>query len=93
VLDVSDALQFAGHFHDTQGHALANIEVCLDRAIRTFDSSIAGLGGCPFAPGAKGNVSTESVVALLEGCGLATGVDMDKLAEAAEFAETLRSVA
>lgn len=93
VLDISDALQLAGHFHDTQGHALANIEVCLDRALRTFDSSIAGLGGCPFAPGAKGNVATESVVAMLESQGFATGVDWEKLAEAAEFAATLRAQA
>lgn len=93
VLDVSDALQFAGHFHDTQGRALANIEVCLDRGLRTFDSSIAGLGGCPFAPGAKGNVATEAVVAVLEAQGLSTGIDIEKLAEAAEFAATLRAQA
>lgn len=70
------------HFHDTWGRALANILTGLEVGITTFDASAGGLGGCPFAPGAAGNVATEDVVALLEGEGVRTGVDLDKLADA-----------
>lgn len=71
--------QLAVHFHDTRGTALANITVALQLGIRTIDSALGGLGGCPYAPGASGNVSTEDVVYMLEGMGIASGVDLDAL--------------
>ena len=71
--------QLALHFHDTYGQALANQYVALELGLRTFDSSIAGLGGCPYATGASGNVATEDFVYMLEGAGLKTGVDLNKL--------------
>ena len=89
VLAVALAARFAGHFHDTWGHALDNIVVCLDRGITTFDASAGGLGGCPFAPGASGNVATEAVVAMLEDRGFETGLDLAALALAASFARSL----
>jgi hydroxymethylglutaryl-CoA lyase len=70
-----------GHFHDTHGRALANIDACLDLGVRSFDASVAGLGGCPFAPGATGNVATEAVLALMAERGLATGVDAEAVRE------------
>jgi hydroxymethylglutaryl-CoA lyase len=91
VLAVADAGQLAGHFHDTRGHALANIEVSLGMGLRVFDASCGGLGGCPYAPGAAGNVATEAVAARLAGLGYTTGLDPEKLAEAAAFARGLRS--
>jgi len=69
----------AGHYHDTYGQALANIYASLELGVATFDSSIAGLGGCPYAKGASGNVATEDVVYMLQGLGIETGVDLDKL--------------
>ncbi len=69
----------AGHFHDTYGQALANIYAVLEEGVRTFDSSISGLGGCPYAPGASGNVATEDVVYMLHGSGFDTGVNLDAL--------------
>ena len=72
--------QLAVHFHDTYGQALANILACLEAGIRSVDSSVAGLGGCPYAPGATGNVATEDVVYMLHGLGFSTGVDLQKLA-------------
>jgi hydroxymethylglutaryl-CoA lyase len=83
VLSDVPAPQLAGHFHDTKGQALANIETSLRYGIRTFDASVAGLGGCPYAPGGKGNVASESVVALLHGMGFVTGIDEGRLAVAA----------
>lgn len=71
--------QLAVHFHDTRGTALANITVALQFGVRTIDSAIGGLGGCPYAPGASGNVATEDVVYMLSGMGVSTGVDIDKL--------------
>ncbi len=71
--------QLAVHFHDTRGTALANITVALQFGIRTVDSAVGGLGGCPYAPGASGNVATEDVVYMLHGMGVETGVDLDKL--------------
>jgi len=71
--------RLAVHCHDTYGQALANILAAVDRGIRRIDASVAGLGGCPYAPGASGNVATEDVVYLLEGLGLDTGVDLDRL--------------
>lgn len=86
-----DAL--AGHFHDTGGRALQNIEVALDLGIRHFDSAVAGLGGCPYAPGAPGNVATEAVLDLLEVRGFDTGVDRDMIAKAAQMARAMRGAA
>ncbi|TWB69867.1 hydroxymethylglutaryl-CoA lyase [Nitrospirillum amazonense] len=71
--------RLAAHFHDTYGQALANLLACLDEGIRVIDSSVAGLGGCPYAKGATGNVATEDVVYMLEGQGLSTAVDLDAL--------------
>ncbi len=90
VLENVEAGFLAGHYHDTKGRALDNIAVSLDKGLRTFDSSVGGLGGCPYAPGAKGNVDTEAVVELVEARGLSTGLDRAKLAEAAAFARSLR---
>ena len=77
--------RLAGHYHDTYGMAIANIYASLELGMAVFDSSIAGLGGCPYALGASGNVATEDVVFLLEGLSIATGVDMDKLLAAGQF--------
>jgi len=90
VLAVIPASQLAGHFHDTRGQALSNIEVCLEQGLRVFDSAVGGLGGCPYAPGAKGNVATEAVVAFLAERGFETGIDLGKLEKAAAYAKTLR---
>lgn len=76
------------HFHDTRGTALANIVAGLDAGVRIFDSAIGGLGGCPYAPGASGNVATEDLVQMLHSMGIETGVDLDALVEAAAFIET-----
>ena len=75
----------AGHFHDTYGMAIANIHAALEADVRIFDSSVAGLGGCPYSPGATGNVATEDVIYLLNGLGLSHGVDLDALIDAGEF--------
>ncbi len=77
--------QVSGHFHDTYGQALANTLVCLQMGIWQFDTSCAGLGGCPYAKGATGNVATEDVVYMLHGMGIATGIDLHKLVEAGKF--------
>lgn len=81
------AARLAAHFHDTRGLAIANCWAAAERGIRKFDSSIGGLGGCPFAPGAAGNAATEDVVQLFEGAGFDTGIDLDKLAAAIGGAE------
>lgn len=91
VLQRLPASKLAGHFHDTGGLALLNIDVALQAGLRVFDASIGGLGGCPYAPGAAGNVATEAVAAHLAGLGFETGLDLDALAAAAQFAKTLRS--
>lgn len=83
----------AGHFHDTSGRALENIEVALDHGLRVFDASVGGLGGCPYAPGAKGNVDTLSVDRFLRSKGFETGLSAERLDRAAAFAKGLRSVA
>jgi hydroxymethylglutaryl-CoA lyase len=74
--------RLALHFHDTSGTAIANVERALELGVRTFDSAAGGLGGCPFAPGAPGNLSTERLTARLEALGLRTGADADALAAA-----------
>ena len=71
--------KLAGHFHDTYGQALANIYASLLEGICTFDGSVAGLGGCPYAKGASGNVASEDVLYLLNGLGIDTGIDLDAL--------------
>ncbi|MCV6586781.1 MAG: hydroxymethylglutaryl-CoA lyase [Marinibacterium sp.] len=91
VLARVPADRLAGHFHDTRGRALDNIGVCLDRGLRVFDASIAGLGGCPYAPGAKGNVATEEVAALLETLGFDSGINRQALADLIPFARSLRT--
>jgi hydroxymethylglutaryl-CoA lyase len=73
--------KLAGHYHDTYGQALANIYASLETGVRTFDASVAGLGGCPYAAGASGNVATEDVVYMLNGLGVRTGVDLERLVE------------
>ncbi|MGD2172327.1 MAG: hydroxymethylglutaryl-CoA lyase [Gammaproteobacteria bacterium] len=77
--------RLAAHFHDTYGQALANIHAVMQCGIAVIDSSVAGLGGCPYAKGATGNVATEDVVYMLDGMGIETGVDMDRLLEAGRF--------
>ena len=77
--------EVSGHFHDTYGQALANIHASLQMGIHVFDTSIAGLGGCPYAKGATGNVATEDVVFMLQGMGIATGHDMDALVDAGAY--------
>ncbi|WP_419877167.1 hydroxymethylglutaryl-CoA lyase [Brevibacillus centrosporus] len=77
--------RLAGHFHDTRGTGLANVLAALDTGIRTFDSSIGGLGGCPYAPGAAGNISTEDLVYMLNGMEYETGVDLNLLLDAGAF--------
>jgi hydroxymethylglutaryl-CoA lyase len=81
------AERIALHFHDTRGTALANVLAALDLGIRTFDASAGGLGGCPYAPGAAGNLATEDLVYLLHGLGLETGVDLEALLRASTFIE------
>jgi hydroxymethylglutaryl-CoA lyase len=78
----------AGHFHDTYGQALANIYAALELGVSTFDSSVAGLGGCPYAKGATGNVASEDVLYLLTGLGIETGVDMTRLRVAGSYIST-----
>ncbi len=78
--------KLAGHYHDTGGRALENIEVSLQRGLRTFDAAVGGLGGCPYAPGAKGNVATGSVLQLAAKLGYETGIDEEKLGNAEQFA-------
>jgi hydroxymethylglutaryl-CoA lyase len=80
-----DETDLALHFHDTYGQALVNSMVALEHGIRTFDSAVGGLGGCPFSPGATGNVATEDMVHCFHSLGLKTGVDMEKLAETGEW--------
>ena len=77
--------QLAGHFHDTYGQALANIYAALERGVAVFDSSVAGLGGCPYAAGASGNVATEDVIYMLNGLGIRTGVDLDRLVDIGQW--------
>ena len=86
-LDAMPAERFALHLHDTRGTALANIVVGLELGVRDFDGSVAGVGGCPYAPGAAGNMATEDLVYMLHGMGVSTGVDLDKLIEAGNVAE------
>src|SRR4029434_1462145 len=96
VADVLDAVRprhpsvdLLLHFHNTRGTALANILTALDYGITEFDASVGGLGGCPYAPGATGNVAIEEVVHMLHDMGIDTGVDLDALIAAARLAEEI----
>ena len=87
------ATRLGCHFHDTRALGLANVFAAVESGIRKFDSSIAGMGGCPFAPGASGNVATEDVVMMLEQMGYDTGVDLAGLLRAADLARELTGTA
>jgi hydroxymethylglutaryl-CoA lyase len=89
VLAEIPAPEVAVHFHDTRGTALANILVAIELGITTVDAALGGLGGCPYAPGAAGNVATEDVVYMLEGMGVHTGIDLDKLIDCSRLASSL----
>lgn len=89
VAEKTPKSQLAVHFHDTYGQALANILVALETGVSVVDSSVAGLGGCPFAPGASGNVASEDVLYMLNGLGVHTGVNLDKLIAAGDFISQL----
>jgi hydroxymethylglutaryl-CoA lyase len=77
--------EVSGHFHDTYGQALANTLACLHMGVHIFDTSVSGLGGCPYAKGATGNVATEDVVYMLHGMGIETGIDLDRLIDAGAY--------
>jgi len=85
--------KLACHFHDTRAMGLANVFAAVESGIRRFDASIGGLGGCPFAPGASGNVATEDVVMMLEQMGFATGIDLPALLKASDLARELTGTA
>ncbi|AGS39521.1 hydroxymethylglutaryl-CoA lyase [Cycloclasticus zancles] len=85
VIKAVPAEKLALHFHDTRGQALANILACLEYGVANIDASVAGLGGCPYAAGASGNVSTEDVVYMLHGMGIETGIDLKKLVAAGHY--------
>ena len=89
ALDVLPLDAIAMHMHDTRGTALSNIVLGLELGIRNFDASVGGLGGCPYAPGAAGNVATEDLVYMLEGMGVKTHIDLERLVEAARAAESI----
>ena len=91
VRDHVPVSRLAGHFHDTGGHALENVDCALSLGVRVFDAAVGGLGGCPYAPGAAGNVATEALHAHLDRLGFATGLDPDRLAQAAGLAKSLRA--
>ncbi|PWR19771.1 hydroxymethylglutaryl-CoA lyase [Zavarzinia compransoris] len=85
VMQAVPAERLALHFHDTYGQALANILACLDTGVTVFDASVGGLGGCPYAAGASGNVATEDLVYMLDGLGIETGIDLSRLVDTAWF--------
>lgn len=90
VRDVVPVGRLAGHYHDTGGRALDNIDASLSLGVRVFDAAVGGLGGCPYAPGASGNVATEAVATHLARLGYETGLDLDVIAQAAEMARQMR---
>ncbi len=90
VMRTTPAQALAGHYHDTGGQALANIKASLALGLRAFDSAVGGLGGCPYAPGAPGNVATEAVLEMLTQAGYETGLDPEIIAKAADMAKELR---
>jgi hydroxymethylglutaryl-CoA lyase len=89
VLKHFDVADVSGHFHDTYGQALANTYACLEMGIARFDASVAGLGGCPYAKGATGNVATEDMVFMLQGMGIETDIDLDRLIDAGQYIATV----
>jgi hydroxymethylglutaryl-CoA lyase len=89
ILREVEADALAVHFHDTRGTALANVLVALQLGISTVDSSSAGLGGCPYAPGASGNLATEDLLYMLNGMGIATGVNIEKVAAASKYISSI----
>lgn len=91
VAEVAPVAELAGHYHDTSGRALENVAVSLEMGLRAFDSAAGGLGGCPYAPGAPGNLASEALVPFLNDNGYKTGVDATKLAEAAALAKEIRN--
>lgn len=93
VLQVAPAEKFAGHYHDTGGRACDNIEASLALGLRVFDAAVGGLGGCPYAPGAKGNVATEVAMARIEALGFETGLNRTVIAAAADMARNMRDAA
>jgi len=90
VRDVVPAGRLAGHYHDTGGRAIDNIDASLSLGLRVFDAAVGGLGGCPYAPGASGNVATEAVAAHLTALGYETGLDLDVINQAADMARAMR---
>jgi len=90
VREVVPVARLAGHYHDTNGRAMDNIDASLALGVRVFDASVAGLGGCPYAPGAAGNVATEDVAAHLQRLGYETGLDLTVIEQAAEMARAIR---
>lgn len=90
VLEETEVSGLAGHFHDTSGRALTNIDVALARGVRVFDAAVGGLGGCPYAPGAAGNVATEALLAHLEAAGFETGLNAVVVDRAAQMARGMR---
>ena len=93
LADEHGAARLGCHFHDTRAMGLANVYAAVEAGIRAFDSSIGGLGGCPFAPGASGNVATEDVVMLLQQMGFRTHIDLERLLRAADLAKELTGTA
>ncbi len=91
VLEEIAPEELAGHFHNTNGRALDNIEVALDHGLRVFDAAVGGLGGCPYAPGAEGNVATEAVAERVAALGYETGLDLNLIAKAALIAQAMRA--
>lgn len=91
VRDVVPVGRLAGHYHDTNGRAMANIDASLSLGVRVFDAAVGGLGGCAFAPGSEGNVATEAVAQHLAALGYDTGLDLDVIIEAAAMAQALRN--
>ena len=87
VVDEIPIERVALHLHDTYGRALANVQAGYEAGVRIFDASLAGLGGCPYAPGASGNVATEDVVDLFESAGVSTGIDLDALVDTSAWLE------
>ena len=87
VLEIAKDIPVAAHFHDTRGLGLANVDAALDVGVRRFDASLGGLGGCPYAPGASGNIVMDDLVFMLEAMGLSTGVDLEALLETRRFME------
>ena len=92
VRDVVPVARLAGHYHDTNARAMDNIDASLALGVRVFDASVAGLGGCPYAPGAAGNVATEEVAAHLQRLGYETGLDLAIVEQAAEMARSIRNI-